>query len=115
MYQFSYAEVLEDDQADARRVEYRALDRAVESLTRAAAFQSPSREGVEALHFTIELWTTFMRELAAPENALPAELRANLISIGIWVLKEADAIRLGRSTNYQGIAEICGIVRDGLR
>ena len=27
---------------------------------------------------------------------MPKELRANLISIGIWVLKEADAIRLGR-------------------
>ena len=44
----------------------------------------------------------------------PAALRANLISIGLWILKEADAIRLGRSTNYAGIADVCAIVRDGL-
>ena len=73
------------------------------------------RKGIEALHLTRELWTTFVGALAAPDNALPPELRANLVSIGIWVLKEADAIRLGRSTNYAGIADICATIRDGLR
>jgi flagellar biosynthesis activator protein FlaF len=116
MYRSSYAEVLEDDQIEARRIEARALDHAVGLLDRAAETTSvPSREGIEALHFTRSLWTTFMTELSSPENALPKELRANLISIGIWVLKEADAIRLGRSSNYGGIADICAIIRDGLR
>ena len=46
---------------------------------------------------------------------LPNELRAKLISIGIWVLKQADAIRLGRSTNFAAMSGICAIVRDGLR
>ncbi len=115
MYQHSYAEVLEDDQAAARHVEAQALDRAVMLLEKAASVPHPSREGVDALHFTRQLWMTFMQELAAPENALPADLRANLISIGIWILKEADAIRLDASTNYTGIADICSIIRDGLR
>ena len=115
MYQLSYAEVLEDDQATARRVEAQALDRAVVLLEKAAAILRPSREGVEALHFTRQLWMTFVQALQSPENALPAELRANLISIGIWVLKEADAIRRGTSTNYAGIADVCVMIRDGLR
>lgn len=115
MYQQSYAEVLEDDQSAARQIEAMALDRAVTLLVQADALPSPSVPGIQALHFTRQLWTTFINELAAPENALPKELRANLISIGIWILKEADAIRLGRSSNYAGIADICGIVRDGLR
>lgn len=114
MYQHCYAEVLEDDQREARRNEAKALDHAATLLMRADAVPSPSMEGVQALHFTRQLWTTFISELAAPENALPEEIRANLISIGIWVLKEADAIRLDRSTNYAGVAEICAIVRDGL-
>ena len=115
MYQHSYAEVLEDDQAEARRNEAWALDHASTLLMQAAALPHPSIEGIKALHFTRKLWTTFITMLAAPENALPQELRANLISIGIWVLKEADAIRLNTSTNYAGIADICAIVRDGLR
>lgn len=115
MYQHSYAEVLEDDQAEARRNEAYALDHAATLLLGAADLPHPSMEGVQALHFTRRLWTAFITELAAPENALPQELRANLISIGIWILKEADAIRLNKSANYAGIADICSIVRDGLR
>ena len=130
MYQSSYAEILEDDQTTARRVEAMALDRAVELLADAAqvakiapprASMTPatapalSREGIEALHYTCQLWMVFASELASPQNALPEELRARLISIAIWVLKEADAIRTGRSTNYAGIADICVMIRDGLR
>lgn len=118
MYQLSYAEIQEDDQATSRRVEAMALDRAVEMLADAAAVPFgavPSREGIEALHYVCQLWMVFARELAAPENALPDALRAQLISIAIWVLKEADAIRAGRSANYAGIGDICAMIRDGLR
>ena len=115
MYQLSYAEVLEDDQTAARRVEVHALDQAIALLGKAAATSRLSREGIEALHFTRQLWMTFIQALASSENALPTELRANLISIGIWVLREAEAIRLEASSNYAGIADICAMVRDGLR
>ena len=115
MYQSSYAEVLEDDQVTARRVEAQALDHAMVLLKKAAAISRPSREGVEALYFTRQLWMTFMEALSSSENALPTNVRANLISIGTWVLKEADAIRRGTSTNYAGIADVCAIIRDGLR
>ena len=115
MYQSSYAEVLEDDQEAARGNEFRALDLATDLLRKAAADPRPSRDGVEALHVTRELWMTFIREVAAPENALAPEIRGNIASIGIWVLKEAEAIRLGKSSNYGGIADVCAIIRDGLR
>ena len=115
MYQYSYAEVLEDDQASARQIEYDALDKVVGLLRTAAAASHPSREGVEALHCTRELWMVLINEVTAPANALAPELRGNIASIGIWILKEAEAIRLGRSSNYAGIADICAIIRDGLR
>ena len=115
MYQRCYEEVLEDDQSAARRVEFMALDRAVTMLMRADEDKDAPFAGIEALHYTRQLWTTFANELASPDNALPESLRASLISIAIFILKEADAIGLGRSTNYAGIADICGIVRDGLR
>lgn len=115
MYQLSYAEMAEDDQVAARRAEYHALDHVVTLLRKAAAVPLPSREGVEALHGTRQLWMTLVEALAASDNALPDQLRANLISIGLWILREADEIRLGRSTNFGGIADVCSTVRDGLR
>lgn len=116
MYQAFYEEVLEDRQSSARRVEYQALDRCVHLLGKAAqAGAQPSREGVEALHWTRQLWEALVLELADDANMLATELRASLISIGLWILKEVDAIRLGRSANFAGIADICTIVRDGLR
>ena len=115
MYQARYDEVLEDDQATARRVEYMALDRCIALLGRAQAAGVQSRESIDALHQTRQLWQIFLLELADDANALSTELRARLISIGIWILKEVEKIRLGRSANLVGIADICTIVRDGLR
>ena len=115
MYQACYDEVIEDDQAAARRVEYQALDRCVFLLGKAEMAGAKSRECVDALHWTVQLWQTFLMELADDANVLPVELRANLISIGIWILKQADAIRLGHSTDLAAISGICAIVRDGLR
>lgn len=115
MYQACYDEVLEDDQAAARRVEFQALDRCVFLLGKAETAGVPSRESIDALYWTVQLWQTFLIELADDGNVLPTELRAKLISIGIWILKQADAIRLGRSRDLAAISGICAIVRDGLR
>ena len=41
----------------------------------------------------------FIEDLAIPENGLPDKLRADIISIGLWVVKEADRLReKGRTT-----------------
>ena len=72
-------------------------------------------EAVEALHFMNRVWTTFVEDLGASENALPKELRANLISIGLWLLREAEDVRQGRSDNFEGLIEVSQIIRDGIQ
>lgn len=114
MYQTGYAEVLEDAAATARSHERRALDHAIGLLSAAQNKGRRSREAVEALYFTDRLWSVLLEDLASAENALPEELRANLISIGIWVLKEVDLIRRDESDNFSGLVEICTNVRAGL-
>src|ERR1700712_5096090 len=114
MYQFSYEEAFEDDQAEARSIERMALDRAIGMLQAADTAGPNTRAAVEALYYTRRLWNAFVGELANEENELPVEVRANLISIGIWILKEADAVQLGKSQNCAAIGEVCAIVRDGL-
>ena len=115
MYQFSYADIQTDSVADAKDRERQLLSRSIDLLTAAAAAGSDSMEAIEALHFTNRVWTTFVEDLGSSDNALPKELRANLISIAIWILKEVDKIRKRESSNFQGIIDITTIIRDGLK
>ncbi|MDB5525953.1 MAG: flaF [Rhizobium sp.] len=115
MYQFSYAEIMADDVADSRERERQVLDRAVNLLRIATGSGRDSREAVEALYYTRRVWVAFIDDLRNEDNQLPLPLRADLISIGIWILKEVDRIRLRKSHNFKGIADIITIIRDGLK
>ena len=115
MIMLRYAEIQEDSPSDARDRERDLFEQAVSLLTKAAGEGAKSIACVEAIHFTVRLWTTLLEDLANPDNALPKELRANLISIGIWVLRESDKIRKGESTNISGVLDITKIIRDGLK
>ncbi|HCL65206.1 MAG: flagellar biosynthesis regulator FlaF [Rhizobium sp.] len=115
MYQFSYAEIMEDGVADAKDRERQALTRSIELLERARDESGYSREAIEALFYTRRVWIRFIEDLKQPENELGSELRANLISIAIWILKECDRIRKRQSSNFQGIIDVTTIIRDGLK
>jgi flagellar protein FlaF len=115
MYQFSYAEIMADDVADSREREKQVLDRAVTLLRAAEHRGRESREAVEALYYTRRVWVALIDDLRLADNQLPANLKADLISIGIWILKEVDRIRMRQSVNFKGIADIITIIRDGLK
>ena len=115
MYQFSYAEVQQDAVADSKERERQVLDKSISMLEAARDAGRGSREAIEALFFVNRVWVRFIEDLGSPENELEQELRANLISIGIWVLREAEKIRIGESENFDGIIDISSIIRDGLQ
>lgn len=115
MYQFSYAEIVEDAASDARGRERRAVERGVELLRRAQAQGANSRDAVEALHYVRSLWSVLIEDLAQPENDLPEALRADLISIGIWVLREAEQIRFARTDDFTNLIEINAMISEGLK
>ena len=115
MYHFSYAEVLDDAPKDARERERMAIDRAVEMLELAEAKGVKSREAAEALAFVRRLWGMLVEDLASAENDLPKELRADLISIGLWIMREAEQIRIENSNNFRGLIDVIKAVGAGLR
>ena len=115
MYQFSYADIQTDSVADARDRERQLLSRSIEMLIKASEIGANSSEAIEALNFTNRVWTSLMDDLGNPENALPKELRANLISIGLWLLRESEDIRQGRNESFEGLIEVSQIIRDGIQ
>ncbi|MBB4002487.1 MAG: flagellar biosynthesis regulator FlaF [Aurantimonas endophytica] len=114
MYQFSYAEVTQDVEVDARDRERQALDHSITMLERASVSGPRSRDAIDAIYATRSLWAILVEDLAGEDNGLPEDLRAELISVGLWIMREAEAIRLGKSENFKGIIEISTLIRNGL-
>jgi flagellar protein FlaF len=114
MYQFSYAEVLEETPQTARQRERHAIEHSIQLLLAAEKAGVRSREAVEALHFVPRLWSVLIEDLAKAENDLPQQLRADLISIGLWIMREAEQIRLEKSDNFKGIIEVSQSICEGL-
>lgn len=114
MYQYAYQEIIEDSSAEARDREGEAFAEAIRLLDKAVHAGAGSACASRALRFNEDLWMILIEDLAHPENKLPDSLRASIISIGIWVLKEIGRIRCGQSSGFQAISEINSILRDGL-
>ncbi|MFC4173650.1 flagellar biosynthesis regulator FlaF [Microvirga sp. GCM10011540] len=115
MYRFSYAEILEDAPSECRQHERMAFDRAIELLKVASGTGAKSPEGSEAISFVQRLWNILIDDLLSSENGLPDALKAELISIGLWIMKEADLISQGRSENFSALIDINIMIRDGLK
>lgn len=115
MYRFSYAEVLEETPQTARERERAAIDHSIALLKAAAEKGNRSRESVEAVYFVRRLWAYLIEDLAKPENDLPKNLRADLISVGLWIMREAEQVRLGHSSNYKGLIEVSQLIAEGLQ
>lgn len=76
-------QTVQDANDDPRAIEQRALARVTGMLV------SGAKEGgtalAEACHMNRMLWTIFQTDLALPENGLPDALKAQLISLSLWV------------------------------
>jgi flagellar protein FlaF len=114
MYQFPYAEVLDETPQSSRQRERQAIEQSISLLQAADKAGAQSREAVEALVFARKLWSVLIEDLASNENDLPQKLRADIISIGLWIIREAEQIRLEKSDNFKGIVEVSESIRDGL-
>jgi flagellar protein FlaF len=92
MYEFAYNDVIEDSHNAMRARERAAMDRVI-AMLRAAQDKGPqSRERVDALFYLRRLWTIFINDLNDPNNELPDQLRAGIVSIGIWMMIEINEL-----------------------
>jgi flagellar biosynthesis activator protein FlaF len=115
MYEFAYNDVIEDSHKAMRAREQAAMDRVI-GMLRAAQEKGPqSRERVDALFYLRRLWMIFIDDLNDPNNELPDQLRAGIISIGLWMMKEIDRVREGLSNDLTPMIEINELIRDGLK
>jgi len=114
MYQMRYEDVMNDDMASAKEREQMLFDRSISMLEAAKAHGSGSREGIDAAYFVNRLWAVIIEDLGSVENTLPKELKAAIISVGIFIIKEVERIRQGESDDYDTVIELTSSIRNGL-
>ena len=107
--------MVEESRQTLRARERAAMDHVIGMLRLAQEKGPLSRERVDALFYLRRLWMIFLDDLKDPNNELPDQLRAGIVSIGIWMMKEIDRVRSRATDDLAPMIEINEIIRDGLR
>lgn len=115
MYQFSYAEILEDAPEIGRQRELAAFDRALDLLRIADRPDAAPKDRQAAASFLQNLWAVLIDDLCNPENGLPETLRGDLISVGLWSMRQSGEILSTPDCSLAALIKVNTSVRDGLR
>ncbi len=115
MYQSIYNEMAAETTSSVRENERAAFQKSINLLKLAREKGHGTRESAEALLFVGRLWAVLLEDLANEGNGFPDSLKANLISIGIWVLKRAEDIRQGKIDDFSALIEVSELICNGLR
>lgn len=88
--------------ATPRDVEYRLLAQVTSALMKAKELQEGSgrdprrmAQVMDALNWNNQVWDAFVEDVGTEGNMLPRELRAAIVSLGIWVTRETGMIAAG--------------------
>ena len=114
-YRLQYAEIQSGSRVDSRGLERGLLLRSISMMRDAMADPASHAKTVEARLFCSRIWTVLLQDLATSDNHLPNEIRAGLISIGIWVLRELEVLRETESIAFEDLVEITGMIAEGLQ
>ena len=115
MYRFSYAEVIEDSSEECRKRERKLFGRAISLLKAADGSAHNSPEMMNAMVFVQRLWSFLISDLAKPDNGLPEKLRGQLISVGLWVMRESDLIVRGEAKSVTALIDVNTMIEEGLK
>ena len=97
----------------ARETEYRLFAEVTRSLISASTRQERDIEFFKAIDWNRRLWTTLSNDCAIPGNGLPKELRAQIISIGIWVSKYSSEVARGKA-DMDALIDVNRSIMEGL-
>lgn len=97
-----------------REAEYRLFGQVTRALMDAAkADPSDLKIRIEALDWNRRLWSALATDCADPANGQPEALRAQIISLSIWVNKHSSLV-MRREEDFEPLIEINRIVMQGL-
>ena len=97
-----------------KQTEFRLFGVVTRALMDAAQKDVAERNSrMRALHWNRRLWTTLAADCANPDNRLPMQLRANIISLSIWVDKHTSDV-MQKQAAIQPLIDVNRIIMQGL-
>jgi flagellar protein FlaF len=97
-----------------REAEYRLFGQVTRALIDASQLDPTEiSQRIDALHWNRELWAALAADCASEANQLPAELRARIISLSLWVSRHSSAVMRGEET-FEPLIDVNRSVMQGL-
>lgn len=99
---------------DSRSVEFRLFGEITAELLNAREHPQQAELKTNAVLRNRKLWAALREDLIDPGNALPKQVRANLISLSMWVDKETFAV-LDKRSDLEALIEVNKQIMEGLQ
>lgn len=97
-----------------RDSEYRLFGSVTSALIEAQTMDRLDKGLIEALDWNRRMWTALAGDCAGDENGLPEQLRAQIISISIWVSRYSSDIMKGAG-EIDDLIDINKTIMEGLK
>jgi flagellar protein FlaF len=98
-----------------RDIEYRLFGQVTRALMDASATDARQIGArMDALDWNRRLWSVLAADCASPGNQLPAQLRANIISLSLWVNRHTSAI-MRNEAGFGPLIEVNKSMMQGLQ
>jgi flagellar protein FlaF len=98
----------------SRETEYRLFGQVTRALIEAAQLDEKDFSGrMDALDWNRRLWTTLATDCADSDNELPDAVRAQIISISIWVARHTSAV-MRKEEQIEPLIDVNRIIMQGL-
>lgn len=97
-----------------RDAEYRLFGQVTRALMDAdAAPKDDLKTRIEALDWNRRMWSAMAADCAQPANALPEPVRAQIISLSIWVGRYSSQVMRGNES-FEALIDVNRIMMQGL-
>ena len=96
-----------------QQTEYRLFVEVTRSLMEAAGLAKTDVKLHDALHWNRRMWSTFATDCAVEGNNLPKTLRAQIISLSIWVGKHSSKV-IRENEDIEALIDVNKSVMEGL-
>jgi flagellar protein FlaF len=97
-----------------KQTEYRLFGLVTRALMEAAAVDERDlKRRMRALHWNRRLWSAIAADCASPDNRLPENLRASIISLSIWVDKHTSDV-MRKKAKIEPLIDVNRIIMQGL-
>lgn len=96
-----------------REVEYRLFGEVTRALIGASS-ATDFKDRIKALDWNRRLWSSLAIDCGQPGNQLPETLRAQIISISLWVTRHTSAVVRGNES-MQPLIDVNRSIMEGLR